>query len=81
MKSPQEGVGEGLVLHLLDVGAGGEGLFRAGEHDRADGGIGLEASSAALRSSISAALSALSACGRLSRIRPTRPWVSTMMFW
>ncbi len=39
----EEDVGEGLVLHLLDVGAGGEGLLRAGEHHGADRRIGLEA--------------------------------------
>ena len=38
----EEDVGEGLVLHLLDVGPSGEGLFRAGQHDRADRRIGLE---------------------------------------
>ena len=38
----EERLGEGLVLHFLDVGAGGERLLRAGQHNRADGGIGLE---------------------------------------
>ena len=38
----EERLGEGLVLHFLDVGAGGERLLRAGQHDRADRGIGLE---------------------------------------
>ena len=32
----------GAVLHLLDVGAGGEGALAARDHDRADIGIGLE---------------------------------------
>ena len=35
-------LGEGLVLHFLDVGAGGERLLGAGQHDRADRGVGLE---------------------------------------
>ena len=33
---------ERLGLHLLDVGAGGEGLLRAGDDDAADVRIGLE---------------------------------------
>ena len=32
-----------LVRHLLDVGAGGERLVRAGDQDAADAGIGIEA--------------------------------------
>ena len=36
------GLGIGLVDHLLDVGAGGEGLLVAGQHDRADRRVGLE---------------------------------------
>ena len=32
----------GLLLHLLDVGAGGEGLVAAGEDHAADAAIGLE---------------------------------------
>jgi hypothetical protein len=39
-----------------------------------------KASIACFNSSMSARLSALSACGRLSRMTPTRPLVSTMMF-
>src|SRR5690606_8174895 len=31
----------GLRLHLLDVGTGGEGLHRAGDHDAADRGVRL----------------------------------------
>ena len=38
----EEGLGERLVLHLLDVGAGGERLLGAGQHDRANRRIGLE---------------------------------------
>ena len=38
----EERLGEGLVLHFLDVGAGGERLLRSGQHDCADGGVGLE---------------------------------------
>src|SRR5690606_39794217 len=37
------GLGIGEVLHLLDVGAGREGLLRAGDDDRADARILLEA--------------------------------------
>ena len=37
-----EDVDVGLVRHLLDVGAGGERLLRAGDQDAADAGIGLE---------------------------------------
>ena len=47
--------------------------------DAADPGIGIEASTAASSSSLSAMLSAFKACGRLRRITPTRPRVSTMM--
>ncbi len=36
------GLGEGLVAHLLDVGAGGESLVGAGEHDAADSRVRLE---------------------------------------
>ena len=32
----------GAVAHLLDVGAGGEGLVAAGEHDGADRRVGVE---------------------------------------
>jgi hypothetical protein len=35
-------VGPGLVLHLGDVGAGGEGLLAAGDDDRPDGLVGVE---------------------------------------
>ena len=35
-------LGELLVLHLLDVGAGGKGLIRAGEDDGADRVVGRE---------------------------------------
>ena len=38
----EESIGEGLVRHLLDVGAGGESLVRAGDDDAADIGVGLE---------------------------------------
>ena len=74
------GLHVGLGLHLLDVGAGGERLLAAGDDDAADAVVGLEGverRSTARRSSC--ALSALSACGRLSVMRPTRPLVSTMM--
>jgi hypothetical protein len=37
-----ESFGECLVLHLLDVGAGGERLLGSGQHDRADSGVGLK---------------------------------------
>ena len=37
-----EHVDEGFRLHLLDVGAGGKGLFAAGEQDAADLVVGLE---------------------------------------
>ena len=43
MKSLDVGLHVGLGLHLLDVGAGGEGLLRAGQHDAADGAVGLPA--------------------------------------
>ena len=36
------GLHVGLLGHLLDVGAGREGLFIAGQHDRADRRIGFE---------------------------------------
>ena len=32
---------EGEVFHLLDVSAGGEGFFAAGEDDGPDGGVGV----------------------------------------
>ena len=35
-------VGEGLIPHLQDVGAGFEGFLRAGEDGGADGGVGIE---------------------------------------
>ena len=38
----QIGFGEGLFRHFLDVGAGGESLVGAGDHDAADIGVGLE---------------------------------------
>ena len=75
----EESLGEGLVLHLLDVGAGGERLLGAGQHDRADGGVGLEGFERRVEVLDQRADSAFSACGRLSLIRPTAPWVSTMM--
>ena len=37
------GLDEGLLVHLLDVDAGGERLLVAGDDDAADRGIGLEA--------------------------------------
>ena len=64
----EEDIGEALVLHLLDVGAGGEGLLRAGQHDRADRPRSpSNASSAALSSSISARVE------RVERLRPIEP--------
>jgi len=36
------GAGERAALHLLDVGAGGEGLLGAGEDDAADARLSLE---------------------------------------
>ena len=41
-KIAEEGLGEGLVGHFLDVGAGGERLVRAGDHHAADTGVGVE---------------------------------------
>ena len=38
----REHVDEGFRLHLLDVGAGGKGLFAAGQQDAADVVVGLE---------------------------------------
>ena len=76
----EEDVDECLVRHLLDVGAGGESLLRAGDDDAANRVIALERIDGRASSSINAALSALSACGRLSRIRPTLPCLSTTMF-
>ncbi len=38
----KENVLIGLVLHLLDVGTGGESLLAAGQDHAADAGIGLE---------------------------------------
>src|SRR5205814_1231457 len=38
----QEGVHVAEVLHRGDVGAGGERLVAAGDHDRADAGVGVE---------------------------------------
>ena len=69
----------GLVRHLLDVGAGRKRLVQASEHDAADPGGGIETSIAARSSRLSVALSAFNACGRLRRMRPTQPRVSTMM--
>ena len=37
-----EGLDEGEALHLLDVGAGGEGLLRAGDDHAADALVGVE---------------------------------------
>ncbi len=77
----EEDVGEFLVRHLLDVGAGRKRLLRAGDDHAADIAVGLERIDRRAQVRASArALSALSACGRLSRMRPTRPRVSTMMF-
>ena len=78
---PHERVHVGLARHLLDVGAGGERLLRPGDDEAADPGVRLERIDCGAISSIIAELSALSAFGRLSRISPTRPLVSTMMFW
>ena len=36
------GLHVGFVGHLLDVGAGREGFFAAGQHDRADRGIAFQ---------------------------------------
>ena len=61
-KIAEKDLGELLVGHLLDVGAGRERLVRAGDHDAADIGVGLEAHRSRESSScISALLSALSA--------------------
>ena len=38
----EESVGEGLVRHLLDVGAGRKCFFRAGDDHAADVAVGLE---------------------------------------
>ena len=45
-KIAEEGLGEILVGHLLDVGAGGERFVRAGDDHAADIGVGLERSDA-----------------------------------
>ncbi len=74
-----ENVDIGLVRHLLDVGAGREGLVRSGEQDAADVGVGIEGLHRRQQLARSAALSAFNACGRLSRTMPTRPRVSTTM--
>ena len=42
MKSSSIHLDEARATHLLDVGAGGEGLLRAGQDDAADAVIGLE---------------------------------------
>ena len=76
----QRGLGIGAVLHLLDVGAGREGLLVAGQHDRADRRIGVERQQ--LRADLvhHRVAQRVQRRGRLMRINPTRPWVSTMMF-
>jgi hypothetical protein len=38
----EKSVDEGLVRHFLDVGAGGKGFVRAGDHDTADPVVGIE---------------------------------------
>ena len=77
----RESLDEGKGRHLLDVGAGGEGLLRAGDDDRADIGIRLEGVERGKQlADRAASLSALSASGRLRVIRPTRPRVSRRMF-
>ena len=59
------GPGVALVLHLLDVGAGGEGLLRAGEDDAADAGIGLEA--------VERLVDLVDRAGRVQRVQRLRP--------
>ena len=69
-----------LARHLLDVGAGGERLLRAGDDHAADVRRPPRTRRSRRSSPRSAcALSALSACGRLRRMMPTLPLVSTMM--
>ncbi len=38
----EESLGEGLIRHLLDVGAGRECFFRTGDDHAADGAVSLE---------------------------------------
>ena len=57
----------GARLHFLDVGAGGERLLRAGQHDRADRRIGIER-----RSWVPSSVHQLVA-QRVQRLRPVEP--------
>ena len=74
-----EHVDEALRRHLLDVGAGGEGLLRAGDDDGAHPGRGVHLGRApSPSSSRSWALSAFSASGRFSRMVATWSSISTI---
>ena len=75
-----EHVDEAFWLHLLDVGAGGEGLFAAGHQDASDLVVGLEVVDAAAISRNTPNDSALSIFGRFSVMMPTAPLLSTMMY-
>ena len=68
-----EGLGEAALAHRLDVGAGGEDLVGAGDHDAADLGVGVESLELGRELSIISGESALRASGRFSRSRATWP--------
>ena len=63
-----EHVGEALRRHLLDVGAGGEGLLRAGDDDGAHPGRGVRLGQRLAELLEERWLSAFSASGRFSRM-------------
>ena len=71
-----ERLGEGALAHRPDVGAGGEDLLGAGDHDAAHLGVGVERSSSPAISSIISGESALRASGRFSRSSAT--WNSSI---
>ena len=62
-----ERVDVGLVRHLLDVGAGGERLLRAGDQDAADAVVGIEGGDRLRQLGISARVE------RIERLRPVEP--------
>ena len=62
-----ERVDRGLVRHLLDVGAGGEGLLRAGDQDAADAVVGVEGGDRLRQLGIERGVE------RVERLRPVEP--------
>ena len=75
------GVHIGLLAHLLDVGAGGEGLVRAGDDQRADVGVLLEGAERGVEFVDQRLVERVERLRPIEPDRPTRPCVSTMMVW